>query len=146
VSRTVDQYGEPLQASFFLFRADDPIGRGSLVPRGLGLEELPGFRIPTEFLFEQRRQFRRLSLFIGVDRGSVAIALRERGQAGGMHEPQLRKLIRPANVDGAPDTAQLPRSEADLVADGVNTFANAVDPAEAERTIDTFWPGDARTA
>src|SRR5690349_19361040 len=63
-----------------------------------------------------------------------------------MHEPQLRKLIRPANVDGAPDAARLARGETNLVATGVDTLADAVDPAEAKCAVDAFWPGDAAAA
>lgn len=82
-------------------------------------------------------------------------ARRNRSQSGYRHGSQKRPDPRGASgpggkfggvfhVDGAPDTSWSPWRKSNPVADVVYAFADAIDPAEAERTIHRLWPRDAR--
>src|SRR5205085_2801064 len=67
-------------------------------------------------------------------------------QTGGAHPSEGCQRLDAAYVHGAPDTARLPRREADEITLAVDTLAHAVDPADAERFVHCFGPGDAGLA
>src|SRR4029077_991699 len=134
--RAVNQYREALKSRLLFLGADHPVGGRSLVPRRLGSEEFPCIRIRAKLLLQIGMEFRRLSLLLGVNRRAVAVTLLESRAPCRMHQPQLCQFLRTLDVDCAPDTSWLAWSETDFVAVRVDAFANPIDPAEAERSID----------
>src|SRR6266536_254839 len=60
-----------------------------------------------------------------------------------MHQPQFGKLRGALQINRTPNAARLSRCKANLVAGGVDAFANAIDPAEAQSDIDRLRPCDA---
>src|SRR5579864_3803318 len=63
-----------------------------------------------------------------------------------MHQAHRRKLGSTLHVYRTPDAARFPRRKPNLVAGLVDTLANAIDPAKAQRAIHRFWPSDAWAA
>ncbi len=126
------------------FCADDPIDRRSLVPRRLCLKEGPRLRGVTELLFESGWKSSGLSLLVGIDRRSGSFSFLKCSQSRRMHQSQLRKLGRALDIDSAPGAARLARRKPDLVTEGVDPFADSIDPTKAKRAVDGFWPGNAR--
>src|SRR5262249_59622368 len=80
----------------------------------------------------------------GIDAGLLRVARLERLQSGLEHPAFVLQRRDALRVDLAPDAADAPRREADRVAVLVDAPPDPVDPADAQRFIDRFGPGDAR--
>src|SRR6266852_1539536 len=63
-----------------------------------------------------------------------------------MHQAFHCELLNKFDVDGAPGVGGLAGSEANCVTVFVEALSNAVDPAEAQRNLYGFGPGDARSS
>src|ERR1700704_234745 len=63
-SRMLDEQAKPLEPCFFLFCADDPIGRHPLVPGGLRIEEFPSGFVGAKLLLLLTTEPGGLPLFI----------------------------------------------------------------------------------
>jgi len=140
-----DQSGEPFLARFFLFRADDPEGCRSPVPRRLGLEEVPGLAVRPETALLFTGEARLVSLFVRILAGLVVCA-GERFEAGGAHTAGAGKLLGFPDVHGAPLALWVAGGEANGVGVVVHFLAEAVDPTETEGLVDRLGIGDARLA
>src|SRR5205085_7832920 len=111
----------------------------------LRVEEIPRLLVRAELLLIVSRQRARL-VFVRVDCRLLVAAVLEGAQAGGLHPAELRQLRDAGDVDRAPGAALFSRGEADAVADVIDAAPYAVDPAEGERLVDRFRPGDRRLA
>ena len=138
-----DELGKALELCLFPFGADDPIGADPLVPRGLGMEEVPGGLVGAKLPFLFTGEAGGLPLFVGVDAGFLFAASGEGLESGGMHQALLCELSDEVDIDRAPGASRLAGSEANGVAGFVEALANAVDPAKAQRNLYGFGPGDA---
>src|SRR5580704_3167095 len=143
MSGMFDERGQALASGVFFFRANDPPAADFLIPGRLVAEEFPGRRMAAKLFLIRCRQLSGFSLLVGVDLGVISVPLCKGRQACGVHEAQGGELGGASNVDCAPDTSRLARGKPNLVADFVDAFADAVDPAEAERAVDCFRPRDA---
>jgi hypothetical protein len=54
------------------------------------------------------------------------------------------ELLGALDIDRAPNASTPPRREPNLVTDFVNTLPDPVNPTKTKRSIDGFWPRDAR--
>src|SRR5262245_56910390 len=80
---------------------------------------------------------------VGVDARFVLFPGLMGLEAGRLHASFFDERLSTFDVDAAPDTAGLARREANRVTDGVDAFANAVDPAKAERFVNRLGPSHA---
>src|SRR5690606_24125663 len=83
---------------------------------------------------------------VAVDTGEIVSALLVCRQARGRHAAELGERCDPGHVHRTPDAGRLPRGEPDAVRLFTQASTDAVDPAEAERLVDRFGPGDARSS
>src|SRR5581483_9731815 len=120
---TIDQVCKPFEAGIFPLGAHDPIGGCPPIPRGLGLEKFPSVGMRAELLFECRRELGTLPLLVGVDCGTVCIALLKGGASDRVHEALGREFLCALAIDCAPDAGGLAGSEADFVTVCVDTLA-----------------------
>src|SRR5207244_11028442 len=88
---------------------------------------------------------RRQRLFVGVQTALLLVALVGALASSGHQSRGLERLIT-GDVDLAPDAALAPRREADGVGVLAERFADAVDPAEAQRLVARLRPVDRRLA
>src|ERR1700687_3198574 len=142
--RMLDKQGKPLEPCFFLFCADDPIGRHSLVPGSLRAEEFPSELVCAKHLLLSRSELGALALFVRID-ARLFFATGSKGrETCRMHQTRFLELLDAFDVNGAPGAGGPARSETNCVTGFVDAPSNAVDPAEAESCIYGFRPGDAR--
>src|SRR5207253_4462416 len=139
----VDERGQPAVPRLLFLRADDVPDGDAPVTGRLGLEVLPGLPVRAKAFLVLGRELPRRVLERILLRARL-VAIPEGGQTRLLHQSELDQLLRPADVDVAPDAARPPRRKADRVALVIDPLADAVDPAEAERLVDGFFPGDAR--
>ena len=138
-----DKLGKPLAFCFFSFCADGPIGAHPLVPRRLRTEEFPSRFVGAKLLLLFTCEAGAIPLFVRVDGGFFLVACGKSFETGGMHQTFLCELLNEFDVDGTPSACGPARSEANRVTGFVDTFSNAVDPAEAQCCLYGFGPGDA---
>src|ERR1051326_177810 len=128
-----------------MVRDHHPIRRRPLIPGRLGTEIVPRLLVGPDFVLERRRQLCVLP-FVGIDRRLLLVAPLEGLESCRPHSSRPAKLLRALDVYRAPHAGRLPRREANGVAGFVDAPAYAIDPANAERFVNRFRPGDAGLA
>src|SRR5262245_3357476 len=136
---------QTLVASFFLLGTDDPPTDCFSIGGRLALKELPRQPIPFQKPAIRLLQIN-TSLLIRIDARLVFFSTLVGFEARGLHQPPLDQHLGALEVDAAPDAARLARREANGVAEFINAFPDAIDPAEAKGFIDRLGPGHAGLA
>src|SRR5262249_34479201 len=110
------------------------------------IEECRGLPVRANLLVFVGRQLRGLVALERVHAGSLGRASLEGAQTCGRHLSQLGELGHTGDVDRAPETPWLSRSEPNRVRLVSEAASNAVDPTKRECFVHGLGPGDARLA
>src|SRR5262249_41106782 len=113
--RFPNQLLKTLLSRLFCFGADDPPVHHFLIIRWLCLKELPGFLVTPQFCRVRLDQLG-TSLFVGVDAGTIFLALFVSFQSGRMHSFFFDQSIDVSSIDCTPDAARPARSKTNLEA------------------------------
>src|ERR1700677_4588026 len=139
----IDKRSQPLHSGFFFFGGDDPPDGSSLIPGSLITKKCPRNLVCAKLFLISCGKLGGLSLLVGIYFRALFLTFLKSRKAGGVHQPQCGKLGGAFNVDRAPGAARFPRRKSNLIANGVHTLAEAIDPTKTECAIHRLRPGDA---
>src|SRR5436190_16824164 len=87
-----------------------------------------------------------LAVFIRINPGFARNPLGISAKSGWANASLPDQLLHAPSVNGAPHAGGSSRSKPDFVTLGVNSFTQTVNPADTQRLVYCFRPGDTRFA